>query len=615
MNDLEALIKQLEIWDDAYLEGNPLVSDAEYDQLYRKVKATAPTHVYFQHKGSSVRGGKIKLPHPMSGLEQVYENEIVHWVKRNSHENTDFITSDKLDGTSSMLIFKRSRLGIAYSRGNDVEGADITRHVSKIPSVPKKLPKDIDLLVIRGEMIMKNSTFAAKYADKFANPRSMIAGCMNRSDTDQNILNDIDFIAYQVIECSENFKTKNETFDFLAKMGFMTAPRYSRISGSQLTDKLLSNLLATARAKSPYELDGIVLTDNDISSGETSFKYKVLRDDDIVEATVTQVLWEISKSGFWKPRVEIKPVSLFGTTVTYATGFNGKFIFDNGIGPGAKIKITKSGSVIPYILGVIHRVNPQMPKEWKWNDTKVEALVVNAESNEEVKFKLLLDFFNTLEVDQLKEATLRNIFDNFRLKDEPVKESIKTILSLMEAEWINMVGANGSKIYNSLARRANNLQLATFLGATPFFGIGFGVRRTKMLLEQVDRDSLSKLTVADVTNLDGFDLKTATQFIKGLPEALALLKELKDDGLVKIAAEEQKGDALKGVNAVFTGFRDKALEEKIEKAGGKIGSSVSSKTTHLLALDPNSGSSKFKKASELRVEIMTPDEFKDRFNL
>lgn len=615
MEDIEALVKQLEEWDDAYFFGAPLVSDAEYDQLHRKVLQLAPKHAYFTQQGSKVRGGKIPLPYPMNGLEQVFENQIEAWVKKNNHQQTEFLVTDKLDGTSALLVYKRGRLAIAYSRGNDALGADITRHVVKNPSVPKTTPTT-DLFVVRGEMIMRNDTFASKYAKEFANPRSMVAGSMNRSDTYQSVLDDIHFIAYHIVEGPKDIVSKEESLAHLEILGFNTPPRQS-IVGSQLNDKKLADILAEARAKSPYELDGIVLTDNYSVGAEESIKYKVLREDDIVEADVVAVLWEISKSGWFKPRVQIKPVNLFGTTVTYATGFNAKFIFDNGIGPGARVRITKSGSVIPYILGVTRRVAPQMPPagEWDWNATKVEAVVVNHGDNETVRFKQALDFFTTLDVELLKEASFKIVFDTYRLGTLSFAEAVTTVLGLMEPEWVNLIGVNGSKIYTSLQRKAHNLPLATFLGGTPFFGVGFGVRKAKALLENGAFRDIRKMEVDEIARFDGFDIKTATQVRDGIGQAATLLYDLVTLDLIKIAEIAPKGNALKGMNVVFTGFRDKDLEERIEKAGGKIGSSVSSKTTHLLTLTPGSGSSKLKKASELGVKVLTPDEFKDEFNL
>lgn len=364
--DFEDIIATLIRADDAYYNSSEpeWMTDAEYDRLKKRAFAANPSHPYFSRVGSDVRGGKIKLPYTMGSLDQVYEGEIQGWFSKYNISGKEIVITDKLDGISCMLVYRNGELEIAYSRGNGVEGADITRHVKKISSVPAKL-KDDSYTVIRGELIMKNDTFKQKWSSKFKNPRVMVAGTMNRSESVDEQIADIDFVAYEIVATSATIdRTKVKQIARLAEHGFDVVPYEVITASAKIDDTFLTNFLKEVRLASPYELDGIVITANDIEAAqgqrnsvslnpEHSCKYKVNDESNIVKTTVEDVLWEISKSGYLKPRVKVSPVQLFGTTVTYASGYNAKFIYDNKIGPGAIVTITKAGTVIPEIISVL----------------------------------------------------------------------------------------------------------------------------------------------------------------------------------------------------------------------------------------------------------------------
>lgn len=370
--DMEDIITLLKECDDAYFNnGESPLSDREYDTLKRRAFLMEPSNEYFVQVGSDVRGGKIKLPYSMGSLNQVYEGEVKDWVTKYGLHKQDVVVTHKLDGVSCMLVYNNGKLSIAYSRGNGIEGADITRHIKKIPSVP--LTVDADYLVVRAEVIMSNETFAEFYSEEFKNPRNMVAGAMNRKETEDSILHHLNVVAYEIVagtvkgEPDYNLKTKAATLRTLSDLGFDVVSNYI-VKAERLDDEFLSTAFSEARGKSQYELDGLVVTVDDhaamgrLSASSTlnpehSVKYKVLDENSIVETFVKEVHWEVSKSGFLKPRVEILPVELFGTTVKFATGFNAKFIIDNGIGPGARVKITKAGMVIPQIVSVVKKSN------------------------------------------------------------------------------------------------------------------------------------------------------------------------------------------------------------------------------------------------------------------
>lgn len=620
MNDI---IKKLMEFDEAYHNGDSLIPDVQYDQLKLQAQKDYPNDPYFIKVGSDVRSGKVLLPYTMGSLNQIYDGYIGKWVDKYSLSKQVVDISDKLDGISAMLQYKDGKFSIAYSRGNGVEGADITRHVKNINHVPTDIGNGY--LTVRGEIIMQDSVFESNYSDEFANPRGMVAGSMNRKVTPISYLKNIDFVAYQIVDGSEDFKTssQNEDMLLLEKLGFKVVKRRS-VYGNQLNDKFLKETLKKCRDESEYTLDGIVLTISQKDKQKTfsnsgslnpeySIKYKVLDEDSIVTARVVDIHYEVSKHGFFKPRIEINPVRLFGTVVTYATGFNGKFIEDNNLGPGAEVKITKSGTVIPYILEVVTSAPKiKYPNEyWKFNESGVEFIVGNLDTHPEMIFKQILDFFETLDVDHLKEANLRKVFEYCDFDGMNYEGILEHILSLWEPEWVRIVGANGEKIYNSLQRRLENLTMEKYLGAVKYLGFGFGTRKAKMLLKNLKKDDdVWNLTIEDIVSYEGFDVKTASMIYQGLDAALDLLNLLDLDLI-----EEEKSSDLDHLNVVFTGFRDKEFQGKLEKMGAKVSTSVSKKTTHLVTAEPNSTSSKAKKARDLEVDVLSLSEFKDLLNL
>lgn len=624
--ELVALLIQ---YDDAYHNGESIVEDYKYDILKRMVEKLDPANPYLIKVGAAVRTGKEKLPLPMGSLDQLKNNdELLHWIAKYNLHNEDTVVSAKLDGYSCELVYNHGKLINAFSRGDGIEGASVLRHVKQIPSVPKTIATD-SLLYIRGEIIMKVETFQEKYKEKFRNPRNMVAGAMNRTITEQSILEDLSFFAHEWMNNTQ--LRKRASIAYLEELGFLV-PMSNVYRAVDLNHNFITFVIGEYKHHSAYELDGVVITIDDLQNvneqsnssslnPEHSIKYKLDNVDTAIETEVVRVHWETSKNNLRKPRVEIKPVQLNGVTITFATGNNARFIVDNGIGKGAIVKIIRSGDVIPKIISVITRAEPELPTdniEWEWNENKVE-IVLKDKNSPEVVFKQVLDFFVSLEVDLLKEASLRLIFDTFQMDGNNYTNIIGTMLDLTEIEFEKIIGANGKKIYTSLHRRLQNLSMPVLMGSLNYCGVGFGIRKATALLEQISFEELNKLSIQDsvnaITALHGFDETTAEKIANGIPSTAKFLERFKD--YLNFKQEDVKSEELSKLVVVMTGFRDKDLEAKIEKLGGKIGSSVSGKTTHLLAAGKSiaEGSGKLDKAKSLGIAVMTPEQFKDAFNL
>ena len=608
--------------DESYL------TDGQYDFLYQYVYAQLPSDKFFTGVGSDIRGEKIKLPFTMGSLDQVYVGDMAKWIFAWNLDGEKIAISDKLDGTSGMVVFDNSGdFQIAYSRGNGVEGADISRHIRKMRSVPKSLPGVTETLTVRGENIFEvasfrylRNRFTRKDGKKYKNPRNMVAGVMNASEKEAEIYDFVKFVAYEIVGST---LSKAEQFMKLEELGF-EVPCYIVQDASECTDEKLTKLLELRKQDSLYEIDGIVL---DVVSAEKraemnptrdtlnpayTVKYKITSADNIMEIPVINVEYNPSSHGYWKPRVNLKPTEMGGVTVSWATGFNAKFIEKNSIGPGAVLRVTRSGDVIPFIMGVITAApEPQMPTDeypWHWstNDAgeEVDAILDNPEDLPIVAIKRMTRFFEKVDAPLLKMGNVEKLYNEGY-------DIIRTIKA-SEEELVSILGKNGSKVYDGLREKLTNIPLYKIMGAVSSQR-GIGVRRMKMLQKALGRDELYKCNDPDViASVVGFDTKTAEYAVDVISKFIDLFADVSD--FVTIAEEESMGTALAGEKVCMTGFRDKEMAAKIEALGGEVQSSVSGKTTILVAKDPTSTSGKMQKARDNGTRIMGIDEFKEFIN-
>ena len=623
--DMNDLFRLLVIADDAYHNGTSILTDEQFDSIRLFCSQAEPNNSYFLGVGSGVRGGKVKLPYLMGSLTQAYiGGEMLEWVQKHKLQETACFITEKLDGQSALIVYDQNgKLQISYSRGDGYEGADTTRHTSKIKSLPKTVSDGP--MVVRAEIIFGKKNFdivktktKRSGGSEYKNARNMISGIMNSSEADSVVYEYIDVVAYEVLQPTG--LSKKEQLVLLNANGFKIPVRKA-LYGKQLDDATLIPLLSQFKATSEYEIDGVVIDVNDSAlrdkinpstnslNPEFARKFKVQDESNLAIATVVEVQWNISKNGYLKPRVKIEPVELVGVTVKHATGFNAAFILNNGIGPGAKIRITRSGDVIPFIQGVVKAATPQMPDEedvrWTLNKDgqKVDLVLENVSDNDTVKLEQMIDFFGKTGVEHLGEGNLKAIFDaGFT--------TVVDAINLSQFEWTSMIGANGKKIYASIREKLKNVPWYIVAGAHSAFGRGVGVRKMKKLYEAFEGDMTKLSSVPAILAVDGFEAKTAMKITSGFTNFIKFLTDT--SATITFATyEAPKSGGLSGSTFLFTGFRSPELEAKIVEHGGKISSSVSSKLTFLVAADPSETSGKLKKAREVGTKIISREELEE----
>lgn len=610
--DEEQIITLLLELDDAYFNDEELLDDAKYDEFKRYAQITYPDNGYFKQVGSTVRGAEIKHTNPVGGLNQIHEGELAKvWLSK--HCAKQHVLTEKMDGASGNLTYVGGKLRCAATRGDGVYGKDITRHVLNIVNIPKEIP-DKGVVDIRGELIIRKSNFnAVKFilmqtkGREYKNLRNTVNGLLNAKDIPEPMYPFIEFVAYDMTGSKLD---KANQLDMLHNEFGFQVPRY--IYTTQITEEVLTNTLNHFRKEAVFEIDGIVgeldeyvdrvdlfPSVSDPSPGY-AFKWKVGADDNLAIGNVIGVEWNISKHDMMKPVVLIEPVDINGITVQRLSGFNAAFIFNSGIGPGAKVKFTRSGDVIPHILETTVKVEPQMPDiDWEWNETEVDAIAI--ESTPEAHLRRLTYFFTTLKVDNLKGASLEKLVENGF-------DTIEKIIAMTKNSVMDILGKNGEKVYDSLHSRLTSIELDTLMGAWPYFGRGFGVRKSRALLLGVD--DWTRCTAEDIVKVEGFSDKTAMVFLKDRERFKTFRFWLADtyNYLVPIPSNGVIEGRLNGQSFAFTGIRLKDAEAKLIALGATIDDGVKKGTTYLVAKDPNASSNKLDKARKQGTKVIGIDE-------
>jgi len=534
-----------------------------------------------------------------------------------------YLLSCKLDGVSGLYTTEGDKPKL-YTRGDGQYGQDVS-HLLSVLKLP--LTKGI---VVRGEFIIPKEVFKSKYAAEFANPRNLVSGIVNSKTVDDKV-RDVHFVAY---ECIVPELKPSGQFARLGDLGFEVADHRAVPT---VTNELLSEYLVDKRTNYTYEIDGIIVADDQIhprTSGnpEHAFAFKMVLSDQKAEAKVVDVLWEPSKDGLLKPRVRIEPISLGGVTITYATGYNAKFIEDNKIGIGSIIELIRSGDVIPKILRVIvPATSPKMPTEaYTWNATHVDAVIEDAGNNTLVQEKNIVAFFTELEVDGLKAGNIKKIMDaGF--------DTVPKILAMTKADFEKCgFKSTAEKYVANIKQQVDKANLVQLMAASGLMGRGIGTKKIGPILDSfpdiVTSGESVETKIAKVKSVKGVEQKTAATFVENIPRFTSFLSEcglasklssapnasisnksVKDPVLATALAADIITSPLNGKSIVMTKVRDKVIIEQLLKYGARLEDNMKKDTFVLIVKSKDDVSNKTKYAVEHNIPIMTPDEFRGTF--
>jgi len=608
---IEQLKQQIIKANDAYRLGQPIISDAKYDQLVEELSLLSPDDELLTKVGVEITDEtrKGKLPIEMASMNKIKSmNDVDDWSRLKGISKKEMvIITPKYDGLSLCVNEMTSE---AWTRGDGEFGQKSSEHYSLIQN-HLNLEED-SFRFTYGEVMIPKQVFIDKFSADFANPRNLVAGLLN-SKTVSNSLKDCQYIKYGAV-CNTIFDTKQEVLNELNK-GQKNKVQYYICELGDLSEGLLIELFH--KFSTEFEIDGLIIELNDLSlqnklGRETSsnnpvwaraFKHPSFEQS--AETDVIGISWNISKQGLLKPILHITPVKLDGVTVSNVTGNNARFVKDLGLGIGAKVVVKRSGMVIPIIADVITTVEFVQPTiegvEVDWNDAGIELITLT--ETDDQKLKKIVAFFEILEADNVSEGVITQLWD-------AGYKTIKDVLNLTtsDLEKIDRFGKRKADIvYKSIQKSVSGVQLSKLQHATGIFK-GLGSKKLVLL-----EDFKTKPTVDQVMSIEGLAEVSAKSYIDSYDIFFDFIKDLPVTIVEKVEAVKV-GTDLEGKSFVFTGVRRTDLESDIESRGGKIGSGVSKTTTYLVMKAIGSGSSKEKKAIDLGVEVITVEQLEKLLN-
>jgi NAD-dependent DNA ligase len=598
VDELARIVRALQ---HAYHNGEALVSDTVYDAVLERLASLDPSNPVLVRVGADVQSSRAKVTLPIyaGSLDKIVTVAKLEQFKKLWLQEA-VVVMDKLDGVSALLEATPTTLKL-MSRGNGVVGQDISWLIRHVPSLSSYNNDNKQRILLRGELIISKKAFLE--LGQGSNARSMMSGIVNSNQVPPKAR--VDYVVYAVIDPPG--MTVVEQLAYAAARGFQVVDR-ACLPGISF-DRLVAKL-AERKDESPYEVDGIVLASNEYErpvpgrNPSRAAAFKVLPGQQTAVVVVDAVVWSVSKDGYLKPVATFAPVTLAGVSISRATAFNAAFVREGVIGPGAVLRITRAGEVIPHILEVLkpsRSGQAQMPDDVEFKSCGAKDICVVNESAEQ-RIKTIAHFFSSLSVRDVGEKTvakmgIRKPSDVFALLESDTKPPVRR------------------ELLERMAKAIEQAACMDLMVASNAFGHGFGRRRLEAIVENVG-DGLMKLdpsyvpTLAELTAIDGVSDKIAASFLEGLVAWRAFLQA---NGLKCCFAtkeeEKKKEGPLTGKKIVFTGFRDPSLEAKIRAAGGECCNGSVTKGCIVVAKDPEGTSSKLVKARELGVQIVSAQNF------
>lgn len=532
-----------------YNSGEPLLNDEQYDRLREHLKKLAPTHSIFHEVGADTTSTgnhrKVHLPCWMGSMDKVKnEGALRKWMERSPSEGR-YVVTDKLDGVSALFVIRSStsntntpqQIRHLYTRGNGSEGHDISNMIPYVNGLREAVwtadstISTTSYLMVRGELVISKKNFCGLvqngHVKSTSNARNTVSGVVNAKRRSKEILEYIDFIAYELIEPGrEKARCPSEQLQLTAEVcGAEFVVNHHQMSATELPLKV-SDHLKQRRLHGQYDIDGVVVTTDtpQVRNQSGNPKYATAFKMNISEETVNvqRVEWKLSKDGYLKPIVWFDPVTLGNVKIQKATGFNAKFVKEYCIGTGAQIVVTRSGDVIPFITKVLKPSSAtEMPTslDYEWSSSGVDIKIASNSQSHAVKTLVKRRAFEYL----VEKLEFRGIGKGIvgKLFEQGV-DDIGKLLQVQREVLLRIEGIkekSACNILKTVQEAKEKLTYERIMVASNVFGRGIGPKSAASVMQWYpDIVTRKDLTIEDLNKIDGFNTKTSTAFLDCLPK-------------------------------------------------------------------------------------------------
>lgn len=630
-----------------YVENENDISDYEYDMLMRElvsietdfpelIATDSPT----QRVGGQADGRFPKVVHSvkMESLQDAFvRSEVEDFNRRvtDTVKNVNYVVEPKIDGLSVSLEYENGIFTRGSTRGDGNVGEDITANLRTIKSIPLRLKTDLPFIEVRGEVYMPRDVFykIAEEQEKdgekiFKNPRNAAAGSLRQKDPKITAKRNLDIFVFNIqrVEGKE-LKGHYESLEFIKELGFKTIPFFSKFDNIDAVFEEIDRI-GKIRYTLPFDIDGAVIKVDDFSQRESlgstakvprwalAWKYP----PEEKETTLLDVEINVGRTGVLTPTGIFSPVILAGTTVSRATLNNEDFIKEKDIRIGDKVIIRKAGDIIPEVVSVVSHADGSVPFEFPKVCPSCGAPVFREQGESAIRcdnpdcpaqlLRILIHFCSrdAMNIDGMGESVIIS-FVNAGLI-----HSIPDIFRL-DYDAISALEGFGKKSADNLkesVERAKKNDLSKLI-----FGLGIrhiGAKNAKLLADKFKTlDAVEEASKEELMGIDGFGDVMADSVIDyfSLETTRQVILQLKMLGVNTESQSQIMDNRFENLTFVVTGtlvkYNRKEIEELIESFGGKAASSVSKKTSYVLAGE--AAGSKLRKANELGVPVITENDF------
>lgn len=624
------------------------MSDYEYDRLYRRLQELEAAHPEeitpdspTQRVGDAVLNdfAEVRHPVPLESLEDVFDGDEVKGFLSKVLETlprAEYSVEPKVDGLSVALEYRDGQFYQGATRGDGRVGEDVTGNLRTVRSIPKNLPEKLPRLIVRGEVYMARSVFdrineelELEGKPLLANPRNAAAGSLRQKDPKVCAKRQLDIAVFnlQLVE-GRSFATHSETLDYLREQGFPVIPHMVLRDPEEILEQIQK--LGDNRMDFPYDIDGAVVKLNDLSDrsilGSTAkcpkwavaYKYP----PEQKESRVADIVVQVGRTGVLTPKAVLEPVRLAGTTVTNATLHNQDYITEKDIRIGDTVVVQKAGEIIPEIVSVVKEKRPEGTKPYHLPDKcpVCGAAVLRDPDGAAVRctgaecpaqlLRNMIHFASrdAMDIDGVGPAVLQQLIESGLVSNPADLYDLRA----EQLEGLDRMGKKSAQnAVDAIARSKENdlWRLIFALGIRQV-----GAKAAKILATHFgSMDGLRRATAEELTEIDDVGAVTADYITHWMQsdQAADLLARLQKAGVNMECHQELVDRRFAGMTFVLTGaltrFTREEAGEMIELRGGKVSSSVSKKTTYVVAGE-NAGS-KLKKAGELGVSVLSEEEF------